>query len=105
MLITILAFLFVLSLLILAHEIGHFVAARRVGIHVVEFGIGWPPRLISRRVGDTLYSLNLLPLGGFVRMFGEFGGAEPGSFMSKRPAERAVVILAGVAMNILIAPV
>ena len=104
MLITILAFLFVLSLLILAHEIGHFVAARRVGIRVVEFGIGWPPRLVSRRVGDTLYSLNLLPLGGFVRMFGEFGGAEPGSFMSKRPVERAVVILAGVAMNILIAP-
>ncbi len=101
---TILAFVFVLSLLILAHEIGHFVAARRVGIRVVEFGIGWPPRLISRRFGDTLYSLNLLPLGGFVRMFGEFGGAEPGSFMSKRPAERAVVILAGVAMNVLIAP-
>lgn len=105
MLLTIVAFLFVLSLLILAHEIGHFVAARRVGIRVVEFGIGWPPRLVSRRVGETLYSLNLLPLGGFVRMFGEFGGAEPGSFMSKRPAERAVVILAGVAMNILIAPV
>ena len=88
----------------MAHEIGHFVAARRVGIRVVEFGIGWPPRLVSRRIGETLYSLNLLPLGGFVRMFGEFGGAEPGSFMSKRPAERAVVILAGVAMNVLIAP-
>lgn len=102
---TVLAFLFVLSLLILVHEIGHFVAARRVGIRVVEFGIGWPPRLFSRRIGETLYSLNLLPLGGFVRMFGEFGGAEPGSFISKRPAERAVVILAGVAMNILIAPV
>ncbi len=104
MLTTILAFVFVLSLLILAHEIGHFVAARRVGIRVVEFGIGWPPRLVSRRIGETLYSLNLLPLGGFVRMFGEFGGAEPGSFMSKRPEERVVVILAGVAMNVLIAP-
>ena len=102
---TIFAFIFVLSLLILVHEIGHFVAARRVGIRVVEFGIGWPPRLVSRRIGETLYSLNLLPLGGFVRMFGEFGGAEPGSFMSKRPVERSVVILAGVAMNILIAPV
>ena len=102
---TIFAFVFVLSLLILVHEIGHFVAARRVGIRVVEFGIGWPPRLVSRRIGETLYSLNLLPLGGFVRMFGEFGGAEPGSFMSKRPVERSVVILAGVAMNILIAPV
>ena len=105
MLLTIVAFVSVLSLLVLAHEIGHFVAARRVGIRVVEFGIGWPPRLISRRVGETLYSLNLLPLGGFVRMFGEFGGAEPGSFMSKRPGERAIVILAGVAMNLLIAPV
>jgi regulator of sigma E protease len=105
MLTTIVAFLFVLSLLILAHEIGHFVAARRVGIRVVEFGIGWPPRLVSRKIGETIYSLNLLPLGGFVRMFGEFGGQEPGSFMSKRPLERSVVILAGVAMNFLIAPV
>lgn len=104
MALTILAFLSVLSFLVLVHELGHFVAARRVGIRVVEFGIGWPPRLVSRRVGDTLVSLNLLPLGGFVRMFGEFGGAEPGSFMSKRPAERAVVILAGVAMNFAIAP-
>ena len=105
MFLTIVAFLAVLSLLILVHEIGHFVAARRVGIRVVEFGIGWPPRLVSRRFGETIYSLNLLPLGGFVRMFGEFGGVEPGSFMSKRPAERVVVILAGVAMNFLLAPV
>ncbi len=105
MLTTIVAFVSVLSLLILVHEIGHFVAARRVGIRVVEFGIGWPPRLVSRRFGETLYSLNLLPLGGFVRMFGEFGGKEPGSFMSKRPVERSVVILAGVAMNFLLAPV
>ena len=105
MALTILAFLAVLSFLVLAHELGHFIAARRVGIRVVEFGIGWPPRLLSRRVGDTLVSINLLPLGGFVRMFGEFGGAEPGSFMSKRPAERAVVILAGVAMNFALAPV
>ncbi len=105
MLTTIVAFVCVLSLLVLVHEIGHFVAARRVGIHVVEFGLGWPPRLFSRRIGETLYSINALPLGGFVRMFGEFGGSEPGSFMSKRPIERSVVILAGVAMNILIAPV
>ncbi len=105
MVISIVAFLFVLSFLVLVHEIGHFAAARYMGIRVVEFGIGWPPRLVSRRYGDTLYSLNLLPLGGFVRMFGEFGGVEPGSFMSKRPRERAVVILAGVAMNFLIAPV
>ena len=73
MFITIVAFVFVLSLLILVHEIGHFAAARRVGIRVEEFGIGWPPRLFSRRIGETLYSINLLPLGGFVRMFGEFG--------------------------------
>ena len=105
MFITIVAFVFVLSLLILVHEIGHFAAARRVGIRVEEFGIGWPPRLFSRRIGETLYSINLLPLGGFVRMFGEFGDAQPGSFMSKRPVERVVVILAGVAMNFLIAPV
>jgi len=101
---TILAFLAVLTTLIIAHEAGHLVAAKLVGIRVHEFAIGFPPRLFARRIGETLYSLNLLPLGGFVRMQGEIGPPEPGSFMSKPPLHRAAVILAGVSMNVLIAP-
>ena len=70
---TILVFLGVLSVLVLAHELGHFVVAKRAGIKVQEFGFGYPPRLLGIKVGETVYSLNLLPLGGFVRMLGETG--------------------------------
>lgn len=102
---TIIAFLAVLSLLVLAHELGHFLVAKRAGIKVEEFGLGYPPRLFGIRHGETLYSLNLLPLGGFVRMLGE--NAEPGdprSFSSKSILARALVLSAGSGMNFLLVP-
>jgi regulator of sigma E protease len=70
---TISLFVVVLSLLVLAHELGHFVTAKLAGIRVQEFGLGFPPRVFGIRRGETLYSLNALPLGGFVKMLGENG--------------------------------
>jgi regulator of sigma E protease len=112
---TILVFLGVLSVLVLAHELGHFVVAKRAGIKVQEFGFGYPPRLLGIKVGETVYSLNLLPLGGFVRMLGETGNKGdmgsvddqhiPGSFASKSKRVRAAVLAAGSAMNLLLVPV
>jgi regulator of sigma E protease len=102
---TVLSFLAVLSLLVLAHELGHFVAAKRAGIKVEEFGFGYPPRLFGIRRGETLYSINLLPLGGFVKMLGENAApGDPRAFASKQKRTRAVVLAAGSAMNLLLTP-
>src|SRR5688500_9402224 len=98
---TTLLFLVVLCLLVLAHELGHFVTAKLAGIKVQEFGFGFPPRLFGIRRGETLYSLNLLPLGGFVKMLGENGQAsDPREFASKSWGVRAAVLIAGSAMNL-----
>ena len=103
---TLLTFLGVLSVLVFAHELGHFVTAKRAGIKVQEFGFGYPPRLFGIRRGETLYSINLLPLGGFVKMLGENGSpTEPGSFASKSKRVRALVLVAGSGMNLLLVPV
>ncbi len=94
-----------LSLLVLVHEWGHFLAARYFGLLVEEFGIGFPPRLIKKKIGETLYSLNAIPLGGFVKIYGEnassagnFNHPEK-SFAHQLPWKRAVIISAGVLMN------
>ena len=94
----------ILGLLILIHEIGHFVAARLIGVRVEEFGIGIPPRIKGWRRGDVLWSLNWIPFGGFVKVLGEdskTGGPE--SFNSKSPAQRAVFLGAGSFMNFVLA--
>ena len=71
LLITIVAFIVVLSLLVLIHELGHFIMAKRFGVKVEEFGFGFPPRLFGIKRGETLYSINALPVGGFVKLYGE----------------------------------
>jgi regulator of sigma E protease len=92
------------SLLIFVHEFGHFLAARRNGVEVEEFGFGFPPRAIGRKVGRTLYSINWLPLGGFVRLKGEDqDDTSPGSFGGARYRVKAKILLAGVGMNALTA--
>ena len=102
---TALLFLVVLCLLVMAHELGHFVTAKLAGIKVQEFGFGFPPRLFGVRRGETLYSLNLLPLGGFVKMLGENGqGTDPREFASKSWGVRAGILIAGSAMNLILAP-
>ncbi|MDQ3327855.1 MAG: RIP metalloprotease RseP [Chloroflexota bacterium] len=95
----------VLGLLVFVHELGHFVTARLNGIRVDEFGLGFPPRLFGIRRGGVLYSINALPIGGFVRIYGENGENvdQPGAFGAKKPWQRALVLCAGSAMNILLA--
>lgn len=100
-------FIFVLLVLVLAHEAGHFFAARAFGIKVEEFGLGIPPRILKlwRDKHGTLFSLNLLPLGGFVRIKGEEGegDGDAESFGSKPASVRALVLLSGVLANLLLA--
>lgn len=107
MIITISIFVLILTVLILVHEFGHFITAKRSGAKVEEFGIGFPPRLFGVRKGETIYTINLLPIGGFVKIHGEDGAdqKDPRSFASKSLATRSFIIVAGVAMNILFAAV
>jgi len=67
----IIIFICILSLLILVHELGHYLAAKKAGIRVEEFGLGLPPRIFGKKYGETVYSLNALPFGGFVKLTGE----------------------------------
>lgn len=90
----------IFSLLVFVHELGHFVAARRAGIEVEEFGFGFPPRVYGKKYKGTLYTINALPLGGFVRMRGEETGDNSAhSFNSASFANKVKVLLAGVGMN------
>ena len=105
-LITIIIFIIILGLLIFVHEFGHFAAAKRAGMKVEEFGFGFPPRLFGIKKGETLYSVNWIPLGGFVKITGEDAGEAalaPGSFQQKGFWARLAVLLAGVAMNFVLA--
>ncbi len=108
MVLTILLFLALLSVLVIAHEWGHFTAARKAGMIVEEFGIGFPPRLFSWKSSKgTVWSINLVPIGGFVRIQGENGEnrSAPGSFSTKSFFARFAVLFAGVFMNLVTAAV
>jgi len=97
-----------ISALILVHELGHFLVAKFFDIKVEEFGFGFPPRLFFKKIGETIYSFNLLPFGGFVRLLGESPEAsvpaseERRSFSVQPAWKRMAVILAGVVMNFLL---
>ena len=109
MLITIIIFIIVLGVLVLVHEWGHFFAARRFGVHVEEFGFGFPPRLFSwrgrKKPDGTRFSLNLLPLGGFVKIKGETSddAVAPDSFAHQKIWKRVLILSAGVIMNFVLA--
>ncbi len=106
---TILLFLVVLFVLVLVHEWGHFITAKKTGMRVDEFGIGFPPKLFGVKKGETEYSFNLLPIGGFVRILGEDaeGARESAdyerSFVARPKWAQATVLIAGVVMNIVFA--
>jgi regulator of sigma E protease len=99
---TTLIFLGVLTTLILVHELGHFLTAKAYGVKVLEFGLGFPPRLFSIRKGETVYSLNVIPLGGFVRLLGEQDPTDPRSLASRGIIPRIIILSAGVFMNVLL---
>ena len=93
-----------LTLIVIAHELGHFAAARALGIRVLEFAVGFPPRLLRRRSGGTNFTLNLFPVGGYVRMLGEnaeSAGAAPDSFNAQPVWGRLLVLAAGPLANVL----
>jgi regulator of sigma E protease len=96
-------FLPILSVMMLVHELGHFVTARMAGITVLEFGFGLPPRLWGFKRNGVIYSINWIPFGAFVKMLGEEDPTAPGSFASKPRWIRAVVLAAGSGMNFLLA--
>ena len=110
MLLTIVTFIIVLGFLIFVHELGHFLAAKLVGIRVERFSLGFPPRMFGKKIGDTDYCISWIPLGGYVKMSGmvdesldgEITGA-PWEFQSKSLWQRFFVIIAGPAMNYLLA--
>ena len=112
MLTTLLSFIAVIGVVIFVHELGHFLAARSVGIRVEQFSLGYPPKMIGKKFGDTEYCLSWIPLGGYVRMSGmidegmqgesSLTGA-PWEFASKNSLQKLWVILAGVIMNFILA--
>src|SRR2546425_1351624 len=104
---TILAFVFVLGVLVFVHELGHFLAAKRVGIRVLKFQLGFNPTIIKFKRGDTEYGIGAMPLGGYVKMAGE-SPEEPRTgrsdeFLSKTKWQRFQVLIMGPAMNIALA--
>ena len=104
---TLFAFLFVLGVLVFVHELGHFLAAKRVGIRVLKFQLGFNPTVLSFRRGDTEYGIGAMPLGGYVKMAGENPDDErtgqSDEFLSKSKWQRFQVLIMGPTMNILLA--
>lgn len=106
MLLSIIIFIFTLLVLVIVHELGHFLVAKKFGIKVEEFGFGIPPKIFGKKIGETIYSLNALPLGGFVRLLGEDKGGKVQSsrdFRAKPVEQRILVVVAGVVMNLILA--
>jgi regulator of sigma E protease len=99
---TVIIFIAVLSVLVIVHELGHFLAAKKAGCNVSKFAIGFPPKLFSFTKGETEYTINLLPLGGYVSIKGENGeeSDDPRSFSNKSFAWKSLIISAGVLMNV-----
>ncbi len=119
---TIIVFILVLSVLVFVHELGHYATARMFGVKAEEFGFGFPPRVFGwKKVNgkrkffwgsgeheseDTIWSLNWIPLGGFVKIKGEDGeNKDPDSFAAKKPWKRSIILSAGVTMNIILAAI
>jgi len=107
--VTVLAFLFVLGVLIFVHELGHFLMARRIGVRVLTFSLGFGPKLINIKRGDTEYCISAVPLGGYVKMAGEnpeeSRTGAPDEFLSKSKWQRFQVLIMGPVMNIVLSVV
>lgn len=107
----VLIFIVILAVLVLVHELGHFFAAKKNGVLVEEFGFGFPPRLFGIKKGETLYSINLIPIGGFVKLYGEEYHEQKGlkdqlqnrAFIHKKPWQKTIIIVSGIIGNFLLA--
>lgn len=109
---SVLIFFIILSILVLVHELGHFLMAKKNKVYVEEFGFGLPPRLFGLKKGETIYSLNLLPFGGFVKLLGEEKqelkvkklpqNLKNRTFVGKKPWQKVLIIVAGVSANFLL---
>lgn len=102
--ITLLLFILIIGILVLVHEFGHFIVAKKSGLTVEEFGFGFPPKIFSWKINETVYSVNLLPIGGFVKILGEDGSKtdDPKSFAAKSFFIKSFIIVAGVFMNFIL---
>ena len=108
---TVIVFIVILLILLISHELGHFIVAKWSGMKVEEFGIGFPPKLFSKKFGETVYSLNAIPFGAFVKILGEDGDQPAGgsearssrSFSSKPLIKQALVVVAGVVAHVVLA--
>lgn len=101
--ILIVSFLVLLSVLVVIHEAGHFIVAKLAGVKVEEFGVGFPPRLWGIQRGETVFTINAIPLGGFVKMVGEEDPSDPRSLAAKSTGIRFLVMAAGPFMNFILA--
>lgn len=107
---SIIIFLIILAVLVLVHEFGHFISAKKLGVRVDEFGLGFPPKIFSKKWGETVYSINAVPFGGFVKIFGENpddesiqGPDSARSFVHKPKWAQVLILSSGVLMNIILA--
>lgn len=102
MILTIVVGVIVLSVLIIVHELGHFIAAKATGIWVEEFGIGLPPRIYGKKWGETIYSINWIPFGGFNKLAGEVDPSVPRGLARRGYGVRLLVLSGGILMNLLL---
>lgn len=97
MFLTLLIAFFSLIVLMIVHEFGHFIIAKKFGVKVEEFGVGYPPRIFGKKIGETLYSINAIPLGAFVKIYGEEGESDHAfSFANLAVWKRVLIVLGGV---------
>ena len=102
MVLTIVAGVIVLSVLIIVHELGHFISAKATGCLVEEFGIGFPPRLYGKKWGETIYSINWIPFGGFNKIAGEVDPTVPRALAARGYGVRFLVLSGGIILNLLL---
>lgn len=102
MILTIVVGIIAISVLIIVHELGHFIAAKATGVWIEEFGIGFPPRLYGKKWGETIYSINWIPFGGFNKLSGEVDPSAPRSLAGRSYGIRLLVLSGGILMNLLL---
>lgn len=100
---TLVVFLFFLNILILVHELGHFYFAKKLKLKVEEFSIGFPPKIFSKQIKDTIYSIGIILFGGYVKLKGEDDPADKNGFLNLDPIKKILIISGGVIFNIILA--